>query len=170
MSAARLPNETWRGVAPNIFSKKKKHTHTHGKILCGGHSLVARLTKCHTVERTMVRHVFTLRVSQRWHLRGSGGRRQPSCVAIPFDAEGAMTTMEQVVTQLQQELLTLRAQIASRVLMAEAVRAISTLATAQVRKHTPSLIDVKGLGRPKEFSGREEDFQQRRRRRRSLQV
>ena len=34
------------------------------------------------------------------------------------------------------------------------------LATAQVRKDTPSLIDVQGLGRPKEFSGRGEDFQQ----------
>ena len=42
----------------------------------------------------------------------------------------------------------------------EAVRAINNLATAQVRKETPSLIDVKGPGRPKEFSGREEDFQQ----------
>ena len=30
----------------------------------------------------------------------------------------------------------------------------------KVRKDTPSLIDVKGLGRPKEFIGREEDFQQ----------
>ena len=55
-------------------------------------------------------------------------------------------TMEQVVTQLQHELFTLRA--------------INNLATAQVRKDTPSLIDVKGLGRPKEFTGREEDFQQ----------
>ena len=36
----------------------------------------------------------------------------------------------------------------------------TNLAAAQVRKDTPSLIDVKGLGRPKEFSGREEDFQQ----------
>ena len=34
------------------------------------------------------------------------------------------------------------------------------LATAQVRTDTPSLIDVKGLGRPKGFTGREEDFQQ----------
>ena len=34
------------------------------------------------------------------------------------------------------------------------------LATAQVRKDTPSLIDVSGLGRPGEFSGKEEDFQQ----------
>ena len=42
---------------------------------------------------------------------------------------------------------------------ADAVRAINNLATAQVRKDTPSLIDVKGLGRPKEFSGKEEDLQ-----------
>ena len=30
----------------------------------------------------------------------------------------------------------------------------------QSRDSSPSLIDVKGLGRPKEFTGREEDFQQ----------
>ena len=69
--------------------------------------------------------------------------------------------MEQVVTQLQQELFTLRAQVAAESGLADAVRAINNLATAQVRKDTPSLIDVKGLGRPKEISGREEDFQQR---------
>ena len=61
-------------------------------------------------------------------------------------------TVEQVVTQLQQELFTLRAQVAAR--------AINVLATAKVRNDTPSLIDAKGLGRPKEFSGREEDFRQ----------
>ena len=44
--------------------------------------------------------------------------------------------------------------------LADAVRAINNLATTQVRKDTPSLTDVKGLGRPKEFTGREEDFQQ----------
>ena len=43
---------------------------------------------------------------------------------------------------------------------ADAVRAINNLATAQVRKDTPSLIDVKGFGRPKEITGREEKFQQ----------
>ena len=69
-------------------------------------------------------------------------------------------TMEQVVTQLQQELFTPRTQVAAESGLADAVRAIKNLATAQVRKDTPSLIDVKGLGRPKEFSGREEDFQQ----------
>ena len=37
----------------------------------------------------------------------------------------------------------------------------NNLATAQVLTDTPSLIDVKGLGRPKEFTGREEDFRQR---------
>ena len=42
--------------------------------------------------------------------------------------------------------------------LADAVRANNNLATAQVRKDTPSLIDVKGLERPKEFTGCEEDF------------
>ena len=69
-------------------------------------------------------------------------------------------TMEQVVTQLQQEFFTLRAQVAAESELADAVRPINNLATAQVRKDTPSLIHVTGLGRPKEFSGREEDFQQ----------
>ena len=69
-------------------------------------------------------------------------------------------TMEQVVTQLQQELFTLRDQVAEECGLADAVRAVNNLATAQVRKDTPSLIDVKGLGRLKEFTGREEDFQQ----------
>ena len=72
----------------------------------------------------------------------------------------SMTT-EQVVTQLQQELFTLRPQVAADSGLADAVRAINNLATAQVRKDTPSLIDVNGLGRPKQFTGREEDFQQR---------
>ena len=57
-------------------------------------------------------------------------------------------TMEQVVTQLQQELFTLRAQVAAESGLADAVRAINNLATAQVLRDTPSLIDVKGLGRP----------------------
>ena len=69
-------------------------------------------------------------------------------------------TMEQVVTQLQQELFTLRAQVAAESGLADSVRAINNLATAQVRKDTPSLINVIGLGRPKELSGKEEDFQQ----------
>ena len=69
-------------------------------------------------------------------------------------------TMVQVVTQLQQEVFNLRAQVAAESGLADAVRAINKLATAQVRKETPSLIDVEGLGRPKEFTGREEDFQQ----------
>ena len=66
-------------------------------------------------------------------------------------------TMEQVVTQLEQEVLfNLQAQVAAESGLADAVRAISNLSTAQVRKDTQSLIDVKGLGRPKEFTGREE--------------
>ena len=54
-------------------------------------------------------------------------------------------TMEQVVTQLQQELVTLRAQVAAESGLADAVRAINNLATAQVREDTPSLIDVNVL-------------------------
>ena len=43
-------------------------------------------------------------------------------------------TMEQVVTQLQQELFSLRAQVAAESGRADAVPAINTLATAEVRK------------------------------------
>ena len=69
-------------------------------------------------------------------------------------------TMEQVVTQLQQEVFTLKAQVADQSGFADAVRAIDSLATAQGKKDAPSLIDVEGFGRPKEFSCKEEDFQQ----------
>ena len=54
-------------------------------------------------------------------------------------------TMEQVVTQLQQELFTLRAQVAAEYGLADAVRALDNFATAQVRKDTPNLIDVKDI-------------------------
>ena len=59
------------------------------------------------------------------------------------------------MTQLQQEVFALRAQVAAESGLAEAARAINNLTTAQVRKETPSFIHVKGLGRPKEFSGKE---------------
>ena len=70
------------------------------------------------------------------------------------------TTVKQVVTQLQQELFSLRARVASQVKAAEAVQALNNLATAEVRKDTTRLIDEKSLGRPEDFSGKEEDFQQ----------
>ena len=54
-----------------------------------------------------------------------------------------MTTMEQAVSQNQREILTIRAQIASR-----------------VHEDAPSPTDVNHRGSPKEFSGKEEDFQQ----------
>ena len=69
-------------------------------------------------------------------------------------------TMEQVDTRLQQEVFTLGAKVAAESGLADAVRAINNLATAEVRKDTPSLLDMKGLCRPKEFSVRKEDFQQ----------
>ena len=64
------------------------------------------------------------------------------------------------MTQRQQELFTLRAQVAAESGLADEVRAINNLAQAYVWKDTPSLIDVKSLGRPTEFSGKEKDFQQ----------
>ena len=54
------------------------------------------------------------------------------------------TTLEQAVSQIQQELLAIRAQLASR-----------------VHEDIPNPIDVNSHGRPKEFSGKGEDFQQR---------
>ena len=61
---------------------------------------------------------------------------------------------------IEQVVMTLNAQVADQTELADAVCAINNLATPQVRKDTPSLIDVKGLGCPKEFTGKEEDFQQ----------
>ena len=55
------------------------------------------------------------------------------------------------MTELQQEVFTLRAQVAAESGLSDAVRPINNLATAQVRKGTPSLIDVKGLGRQEAF-------------------
>ena len=58
-------------------------------------------------------------------------------------------TMEQVVTQLQQEFFFLRAQVAAEFGLADAVR-----------KDTTSLIHVKGPCRSKEFIGHGQNFQQ----------
>ena len=58
--------------------------------------------------------------------------------------------MEQVVTQLQQEVFSGKLKLLINV----------NLATAQGEKDIPSLIDVKDMGRPKEISGKEVDFQQ----------
>ena len=48
------------------------------------------------------------------------------------------TAMEQMVIQLQQELFTLKAQVAARVQMAAAVQVVNHLTTAQVRKDAHS--------------------------------
>ena len=66
-------------------------------------------------------------------------------------------TMEQVVTQFQQERFTFRAPVAAESGLADAVRAINNLATVQLRaRHSES----HRCDSPKEFSGRDEDFQQ----------
>ena len=77
-----------------------------------------------------------------------------------FDYSGMTMRMEQVLSQLEKEVSTLKAQVADQSGLADEVCAIINLATAQGKKDTPSLIDVKGFVRPKEFSGKEEDFQQ----------
>ena len=82
-------------------------------------------------------------------------------------------TMEQVVTQHQQELFTLRAQVATESGLADAVRANSSLATAQIKKDTASLIDVNEGPRSSEKNSlaRRRIFNSgRRRRSRSLRV
>ena len=95
-----------------------------------------------------------------------GGARETLCedwsfsLFAYFDDSEMSLTIEHVVTQLQQEVTTLEAPVADQTGLADAVQAINKLATAQVWKDTPSLIDVNGLGRPKDFSGKEEDFQQ----------
>ena len=69
-------------------------------------------------------------------------------------------TMEQVSPNFNEKYSICVHKVTSQSRLADAVRAVNNLATAQVRTETPTLIDVKGLGRPKEFIGREEDFQQ----------
>ena len=77
-----------------------------------------------------------------------------------FDDSRMTMTMEQAATRLRQEVFTFKAQVADQSGLQEAVRTINNLATAQGKKGNPSLIDVKCLGCPKEFFGREEDFHQ----------
>ena len=54
----------------------------------------------------------------------------------------------------------MKAHVADQIGLAEAVRAINNRAVAQVRKDTRTFIEVKGLGRLKKFTGKEEDVQQ----------
>ena len=53
--------------------------------------------------------------------------------------------------------ISMKAHVADQ---AEAVRAINNRAVAQVRKDAPTFIEVKGAGRLKKFTGKEEDVQQ----------
>ena len=83
-----------------------------------------------------------------------------------FDDSGMAMTMEQIVTQQQQEVFTLKAQVADQSGLADALLAIINHATAQGKKD--SLIYVKGLGRPKEISAKKKIFNSGRRRRRQF--
>ena len=62
-----------------------------------------------------------------------------------FDDSGMSLTIDQVVTQLQQEVVTVKAQVADQIRLASSVRAINNLATTQIPNDTSSLNDAKGL-------------------------
>ena len=70
--------------------------------------------------------------------------QQENCSSLVWG--GARDT--RVLQQLQQEVITSTAQVVDQTGLADAVRAINNLATAQVRKDTPSHIDVKSISRP----------------------
>ena len=75
-----------------------------------------------------------------------------------------MTTLEQAVSQIQQELLTIRVQVVSRVQMSESVQATDNLTTqSHEDAHTKasSCINTNAVGRLNEFSRKEEDSQHR---------
>ena len=94
-------------------------------------------------------------VTPGWHAKEIEGLLEHVCLqslgGVPLssaylDSSGMSLTIEQVVTRLKQEIITLKAQVANQTGLADAVRAINNLATAQVRKDTPSLMDVNDLG------------------------
>ena len=61
------------------------------------------------------------------------------------------TTLEEAVSQIQQELITIRAQIASRVQVPEAAREIDNVTAAQAHQDALNSIDVNSQGRSKEL-------------------
>ena len=69
-------------------------------------------------------------------------------------------TMEQVVAQLQSTRTIYSSSSSCRRIWTRCGSASDQTISAQVRKDTPSLIDVNGFGRPKEFCSKEEDCQQ----------
>ena len=66
--------------------------------------------------------------------------------------------MEQAVQNLQQDVLLLRVTVQGQAGFPQAAQAIHDLVAAHSRKEAPCLVDVKGLGRPKEFSGQRGTF------------
>ena len=75
---------------------------------------------------------------------------------------GMSLRIEQVVTQLHQEVITLKAKelLIKLHLQTQFVPSTISRKLNQVRQDTSSLIDVKGLGRLKDFTGKKEDVQQ----------
>ena len=126
-------------------------------LLCGGGQLAGRSQLwCRVLWGTVVSGLLLLvELLQLCVLRKAGG----ALVELRSEEERCRRQRNKFFLNRSKNFFTLRAQVAAESGFADAVRAINNLATAQVRKDTPSLIDVKGLGRPKEFSGKEEDFQ-----------
>ena len=130
-------------------------------LLCGGQlagraQLWCRVLWLTVVVGPLVRVEPVFGETQEEHLSGIRWN-VVTCRIAEVEWPGMSMTMEQVVTHTE----------SSSCRRIWTCRTINNLATAQVRKDTPSLIDVKGLGRPKEFSGRERrNFNSGRRRRR----
>ena len=67
-------------------------------------------------------------------------------------------SLEQQVQQLVQQMQALQAGVTTLRAARTGLDALPALVTALQRNTRPSLIDVKGLGKPFAFNGKEEDF------------
>ena len=82
----------------------------------------------HLVDRAVCWNVFVCRIA----VSGCGETQEELCLELnihDFDDSGMTMTMEQVVTQLQQVVFTLKAQVADQSWLVDAARAINNLAT-----------------------------------------
>ena len=87
------------------------------------------------MDRTVCRNVFVRRIavpgcSETQEEHFSGVQQE----IRDCDDSGMLMTMEQVVTQLRQEVFTLKAQGADQSGLSDAVRAINVLGTAEGKK------------------------------------
>ena len=129
----------------NFLMSPHQQTQSGRKTTLKNHSQILNMRVLETCGSTLPQVACWSCV--RWN---AGGARR-LILTEPHPEEERWRLRWATEIQLQQELCTPKTQDAARVQIASAVQA-RLLTTAQVRKGTPSLIDVKGLGRPKEFS------------------